>query len=169
MKSKNEFVLYDTYAEMILCDKQGNEKARVLIDIKDVDKVKQFKWYFGKNGYCCSKCKATNNRLVYLHRFIIDSSYDKVVDHIDGNKLNNKRNNLRECTRQNNSMNIGVRKNNQSGCTGVSYDKTRNKWMVCIVYNYKTIHLGRFKTLERAKQVRKKAEIKYFGDYRYKE
>ena len=45
---KNEIVIYDDYAEIILYDKKGNEKARALIDIEDVDKVKNIRWGFSQ-------------------------------------------------------------------------------------------------------------------------
>ena len=58
---------------------------------------------------------------------------------------------------------------NTSGHKGVSWDKSRNKWYAYITVNYKLINLGRFSILEDAIEARKKAEIKYFGEYRSRE
>ena len=73
------------------------------------------------------------------------------IDHIDGNKLNNHINNLREVTNKQNSENKSINKNNTSGIKGVYFDKARSKWHACITNNYKNYSLGRFKTIEEAK------------------
>ena len=65
-------------------------------------------------------------------------------------------------------MNQNKRSNNTSGYTGVLWDKAKNKWMARIKVNYKQIFLGYYDTLEKAIEVRKEAEIKYFGEYRNK-
>ena len=92
-----------------------------------------------------------------------------MVDHINRNPLDNRKSNLRIVNNQQNSMNKGHQKRNTSGHKGVSWDKSRNKWYAYITVNYKLINLGRFNILEDAIKARKKAEIKYFGEYRSKE
>ena len=67
------------------------------------------------------------------------------------------------------TQNKGLQKRNTSGHKGVSWDKSKNKWYTYITVNYKLINLGRFSILEDAIEARKKAEIKYFGEYRSKE
>ena len=93
---------------------------------------------------------------------------DMVVDHINLNPLDNRKMNLRICTKQQNEMNRPLRNNNTSGITGVSLYKQTNKWRAYIEYNQKYIHLGLFDTKEDAIKARKQAEIKYFGEYRNK-
>lgn len=156
----NEFVLYDTYAEMITYDNHGNEKVRTLIDLEDVEKVKNYKWCESHGYIICNKLKT------FLHRLIMNCPSDMVVDHINRNPLDNRKCNLRICTQQQNQTNHGVSSNNTSGTTGVYWSKAKNKWNVRIQVNYKQIHLGYFDTLEEAIEVRKKAEIEYFGEYR---
>ena len=90
-----------------------------------------------------------------------------VVDHINLNPLNNRKSNLRICTKQQNEMNRPTRSHNTSGVTGVSKHKQTNKWRAYIEYNQKYIHLGLFNTKEEAIKARKEAELKYFGKYRY--
>ena len=88
-------------------------------------------------------------------------SEDMVVDHINHNRLDNRKQNLRLCTQGENLRNKKVK--------GVTFDKRRNKWYARIMINRKNLHLGSFDTKEEAIEARKQAEIEYFGEYRYKE
>ena len=101
-----------------------------------------------------------------LHRFIMNAPKGKVVDHINHNKLDNRKCNLRVCTQSQNTMNSSLRSDNSSGYTGVYWYKSRSKWLVRITVNGKCINLGYYDDLEEAVKVRKEAEIKYFGEYR---
>ena len=112
--------------------------------------------YSGRKDGLCKK---------YLHRIIMDEPEDLVVDHINGDILDNCRNNLRIVTRQQNNMNQGISKNNKSGVSGVHWNKTNDKWRAKIAYKYKDIHLGCFEKLEDATKARKDAEMKYFGEF----
>lgn len=159
---KNEIIEYDDYAEIVLYDQNNNEVARTIIDLDCVEAVKDYKWCFS-NGY------AYNYQVRQLHRFIMNPPEDMVVDHIDGNKLDNRRDNLRICTHQENDWNKALISTNTSGVTGVVWDKNRNKWLARIEVNGKTINLGGFKEKEDAIQARRQAEIDYFGEYRRQE
>ena len=64
-------------------------------------------------------------------------------------------------------MNNAPSKNNTSGKTGVSWNKSRMKWEAYIWHNKKKIFLGGYLSKEEAIAARKEAEIKYFGEYRY--
>ena len=165
LKDPNEIVLHDDYAEIILYDMNSNEKARALIDLDDVHKVKEYKWCLDGYGYV----RGGKEKKIQLHRFVMNCPDDMVVDHINLNPLDNRKMNLRICTKQQNEMNRPLRNNNTSGITGVSLHKQTNKWRAYIEYNQKYIHLGLFDTKEDAVKAREQAEIKYFGEYRYKE
>ena len=159
----NEFIIHSDYAEIIIFDKKGNEKIRALIDIEDIDRINKHKWC-ESNGYIvCAKLN------VRLHRFILNCSSDMFIDHINGNRLDNRKQNLRICTQTENNRNTKTPLNNTSGIKGVYWDKKLNKWRVKICVNRKQIHLGLYDTLEKAKEVRQKAEKKYFGEFRRKE
>ena len=155
----NEIVEYEDCAGIILYDKDSNEIARTLIDLEYIDVVKNYKWYLKQQGY------VFNNQVGYLHRFIMNPSDDLVVDHINHNKLDNRRENLRVCTSQENSHNLPILCNNTSGIAGVTWDKNRNKWMARIIVNGKRKHLGRYNTKEEAAEARRQAEIEYFGEF----
>lgn len=155
----NEIIDCGDYAEMILCNRQGEEVGRAMIDLEYVDVVKDYKWRLNNYGY------VVNDKVGKLHRFLMNPGEGLVIDHINRNRLDNRTCNLRTCTPHENCLNKSTQCNNISGYPGVSWDKTRNKWLVHITFNRKQIHLGRFNTLEEAIEARKQAEVEYFGEY----
>ncbi len=99
------------------------------------------------------------HRLVFLY---MDGSWPPgEVDHIDGDRRNNCRHNLRLCTRAENGRNIGRICTNTSGVSGVYLVKRSAKWCAQIRVSGKLIHLGNFTTLEGASKSRLAAEVKY--------
>lgn len=83
------------------------------------------------------------------------------IDHIDGDSLNDAIHNLRDVTCQENLKNRLLRKNNKSGCPGVSWDSEYSKWRARIGVDGKKINLGRFEDLESAIAAKKQAEREY--------
>lgn len=100
-----------------------------------------------------------------VHRLAIlytdGDSPPEQVDHIDGDGLNNRRNNLREVTAKENHKNMPMRSDNTSGCTGVYWYKASQKWHVQININGKQIHGGYFINKDDAKARRKELEIEH--------
>lgn len=143
---KNEIIEKEEYIIMLCSNKE------VLIDKEDYEKIKNKRWY-SSNNYC------SDNKGLFLHRFIMKAKKGQIVDHINGNKLDNRKSNLRFVTKSQNAQN---RK-----CKGITYDKTRKKWSVYIVANKKRYYIGRYETECEALEARKQAEIKYQGEYRY--
>lgn len=84
-----------------------------------------------------------------------------VIDHINRDKHNNCKSNLRICSFSENTLNSKIRVDNTSGYKGVSFNKRYNKWESYITINYKRIHLGKFDTIEEAIQARKNYEIEH--------
>lgn len=164
IRDLNEIIEYEDYAEMVLYDKNGDEVARTIIDLKDVDKVKICRWYMTPDGYVGNRGK----NIGLLHRFIVNAPSNMVVDHINHNTLDNRKENLRICTQKQNMCNQSIRKDNKSGYTGVYFVENKNKWVAQIRINGKTKHLGYYNEMKNAVKARKEAEIKYFGEYRYK-
>lgn len=80
------------------------------------------------------------------------------VDHINGDARDNRISNLRECSNAENCQNLGIRKANTSGATGVTWDKARKKWRAQIRIDGKVTGLGRFETIEEAKLVHQEAK-----------
>jgi hypothetical protein len=86
----------------------------------------------------------------YMHRIIAASDEKPVVDHINGNQLDNRRSNLRPANYDENQHNQGVRTNNKSGYKGVSKRKGSRKWQAFMSLAGKSVHLGSFNTPEEA-------------------
>ena len=157
----NEIIKHDNYAEVVLYDIDNEEKARTKIDLEDVDNIKDYKWSLTNKGY------VYNHQLGVIHRLIMNCPDDKQIDHINHDKLDNRKENLRICTNRQNNMNKGLYSHNTSGYTGVSWDKEKSKWEASIKVKGVKKHLGYFGTKDDAVDRRKKAEEKYFGEFRY--
>lgn len=94
------------------------------------------------------------HRLIFLYHH---GYLPKILDHIDGNPLNNRIENLRPATYAQNLANMKTPKSNKSGVKGVCFDKSKNKWVAEIKCNGVKHRLGRFDTLEEAtKKIREK-------------
>ena len=102
----------------------------------------------------------TNSR-IYMHRLINKPSVGFEIDHINRNKLDNRKENLRIVTRSQNQMNRVIQKNNTSGYKGITWNQKRKKWQAQIMVNYKCIILGCFVEIKYAIIARKKAELIY--------
>jgi hypothetical protein len=87
------------------------------------------------------------------------------IDHINGNRTDNRIANLRIATNTENSRNCKISKNNTSGVTGVTYHGVANKWLAQITVNRKNVYLGIFANKEDAIKTRKHAESLYFGGF----
>lgn len=161
---KNKFIFKDDICIIQCFNKKGEVIAEAIIDSEDYDKVKDKKWSYLKIGYVC--CCTEN---LFLHRLLMKDklkSKNDTVDHINRNKLDNRKNNLRILTKQQNLLNKGVQINNTSGVRGVRVRKLNNNivYEARISLNNKEKYLGRYKTIEEAMKVRKQAEKELFGE-----
>jgi hypothetical protein len=102
------------------------------------------------------------HRLVYL---MFHGYMPEEVDHIDNNPLNNRIENLRPASRSEQCCNTKLRKDSTSGIKGVTWDKVRNKWIVSINKDKKTVFRGRFDNIELAQLVAIEARDKFHGDF----
>lgn len=102
-------------------------------------------------------------RLSTLHRIIADASEKQSVDHVDGNGLNDQRENLRCCEHHQNLSNRGKNLNNTSGFKGVHLNK--NRWVAAIWSENKIYYLGRFKTKEEAAIIYNKKATELHGEF----
>jgi hypothetical protein len=153
---KNKIILHKDYAEMLLYDQEKRHIiARTKIDLGDVEKIKEKKWFL-HSGYCFT------NHHHYLHSFLLGVIPNTDIDHINKDKLDNRRSNFRRVTHQQNMTNQKVRKNSPLGITGVSL--VRGKYCATIMSNYKAIHLGLYATLNEAIRARKQGEKTFWGE-----
>ena len=88
-----------------------------------------------------------------------------IVDHINGNRLDNRKVNLRVCRLYENNRNIGISPKNTSGYKGVSFISKKRKWRAYIHIKGRQKHLGLFETAEEAAQAYETAAAKFFGTY----
>lgn len=146
----------------------NNKESEMLVDL-DVwnDWASIYCWHLNANGYAATRYNGKNT---IFHDIAFPSRpKGQLVDHISGNRLDNRVENLRIVNRQQNRTNSGIRSNNTSGHTGVTWDKSKRKWVAQIQIGGKTKHLGRYTDIEKAIKARTEAEEKYFGEYRRKE
>ena len=149
---------------------QGKE---ALVDDDDYEMLMEHKWSinFNKNNgkhYAKRNCQTKGARkIIRMHREIMNAPKRKQVDHINGNTLDNRKENLRLCTNQQNQWNSKRNKNNTSGYKGVSYRKKHKVYRATINYNDKQIYLGTYKTKEQAALAYNKKAIELYGEYAY--
>jgi len=155
---ENNITFKNDYAVLTICNSLGNHIIDTLIDKEDVEKVKKYKWhYYGK--YIDRA-----DRKIDLHRYLMNPPSKYVVDHINHNKLDNRKDNLRICTVAENTWHHEKYKTNTSGKTGVYAEK--GLWRARIRKNNKIINLGTYKDKEKAICVRMEAEIKLYDSYK---
>jgi len=135
-------------------------------DLEDYDKIKDYCWYYDKEGYVVSHCSGTRSHRkgIKMHRILFPDS--EKVDHIKHINHDNRKSELRPVTSSQNGMNKSLLSNNTSGITGVSYSRTENRWIAHIGINNEK-YKKRFINFEDAVKQRKEWEEKYFGEYSY--
>jgi len=156
----NSIGLYNNYALIELCDKNQEIVGYTKIDLVDVDRCRQYKWFLTKNGYCRGYI---NGKQISLHSFIIGfkSNIYKVIDHINRDRLDNTNENLRVVDYNMNAYNKGVQKNNTTGIVGVS--RNRNKYRSQICKNKRKVNLGNWANIDNAIYMRTEMEKWIYG------
>jgi len=138
--------------------------AFALVDDADYDWLMQYKWRLNSKGYAIRSYYVHYQEIVLcMHRVIMDAQPGQIVDHIDGNRLNNTRANLRFVTRQQNLQYRHVFANSKTGYKGVS--RRNNRWHARIGLDGRVIHLGYYESPEFAAQIYDAAAQWLFGEY----
>lgn len=170
---KNDYTISDcgTYATISLYNRNGNKVGETLVDIEDLEKSIEYKLHLKKAdrqnenneelklNYAIAKINGKNMR---LHQIITGK---KNIDHTNNNGLDNRKDNLRECTVSNNGMNKRKQSNNKSGVTGIYYNNQNSNWVSQIKINNKRISLGSEFSFDNAVINRLVAEFNLFGKY----
>lgn len=138
------------------------------IDSADFELVSRHGWYVALDKrYDPPKIKAVygyiDGKDIGLHRILMKPPAGMMVDHIDGNPLNNCRSNLRVCTHTENTRNQKKRRNLKYGFKGVF--KSRKRFGAMIHVEGKPIYLGQYKTVEEAHSAYCAAAVKYHGEF----
>lgn len=144
-----------------------------VVDAEDAAWARQFKWhahnsrgliYARRTQHIAGNGKNGTKLRLRMHREIMNPADDMVVDHINGNTLDNRRSNLRTVTRSENMRNVeGAQSCSATGIRGIEYDKGRDRWRATIRVDGKRIRAGCFKTKEEAAALRLELEQKHHG------
>lgn len=159
-RKQQDVICYENNYAFILL-KKDNIEYKVLFDIEDVEKIKQYKWHIHKGRYnrvdACTNKRCSHKekrRYMIMTRYLLDYNGEKQIDHINRNTLDNRRQNLRIVDCWSNNQN----KQNDNNWRGITWDKARNKWKATLQYNGRVYNLGRFDEFRDALMRRKIAE-----------
>lgn len=135
-----------SYREIIL--KSGD---KVKVDPDDYDYLSRWKWKKHPQGYASrTSWKDGKWVTVLMHRLVNNTPDNLETDHINRDKLDNRKSNLRAVDHSVNERNKGISRRNTSGYKGVCWDKNRNKWMAKTKHNGKFINIGRYTDIKDA-------------------
>ena len=134
-----------------------------IVDAADFETLSRYNWRAtgGDSSYACCEI---GGKKVYMHRLIMNPPAGMVVDHINGNRWDNRRGNLRVCTQAENLRN-SRKSRGTSRFKGVFWDARRRKWRVTIRCGGKTVHLGRYDDEVEAAKAYDRAAVRLFGQY----
>lgn len=143
-----------------------------LVDRKDYEWLMQWKWAVSKatrGGFYAKRVSKRDENgkqhNIYMHREILGAQSGQEVDHISGESLDNRRSNLRLCTHRENLYNSRSHCDAKSRFKGVTWDKSRHKWMALIYYKGKQHNLGRFDSEKDAALAYNRASTAYHGKF----
>lgn len=171
-KTKNLYIEYDDYYILKIISRKHGE-FDVYISKESFDLCKKYNWNI--NRYKRTKNQLNvyyyivNDKVGLLHRYLMGvAQRNQIVDHINGNTLDNRIENLQVLTHRQNLTKQKINITNKSGRPGVIFNKHLKspKWVAYIYINNKYKHLGYFNTFEEAATCRENAENMYYGKYK---
>lgn len=140
----------------------SNSNHKFYFDLEDYEKIKNYTWHSNKIGKSIYIRESSG---IYLHDIIMDIQLGEVVDHINHNPYDCRKQELRKCSIEENDFN--KKPKNKYNCNGIV--ERNGRWGAQIQYKRHNYWLGTFSTKEEAIKARKDAEEKYYGNYQYKE
>jgi len=160
-RTSYEFSIHDGYAEGVLPD-----GTHFLIDEEDIDLVNEYRFHLNWKGYVISSPNE-NKKCVYLHWIVLGLKEKPAfqVDHINRNKTDCRKKNLRPVTNQQNAMNRGLMKTNKSGYVGAFYYPPRGYYVSKICINNRRISLHHSEDLIECAQAYNIARAFLFGEF----
>lgn len=151
----NEYEIINGYVKVKL-----NDKNYMLCDIEDWERFKGHYWFINDTGYAV--CETMKTGTLRFHKLVTGTTAEVIIDHINRNKLDNRKQNLRIANKKVNSINRDLQSNNTTGHAGVHFNKNNGKWNARVKVNGKVIWLGSFQTKEEAIAARQAGEEKYY-------
>lgn len=137
-----------------------------IVDAQDFEELNQHKWCLVSRGKSLYAGRREKGRSISMHREIMKPPEAMVVDHIDGNGLNNRRSNMRICTKAQNSYNSRPR-GGKSRYVGVTYHKRSRKHVAVLGHNGKKVHVGEFDSELEAALARDRVARELQGEFAY--
>lgn len=144
---------------------------QAIVDDDLYDWLNQWKWYYknaptGEGGYACrNEGHHGKQKTIRMHMVINQTPPGLATDHINGNKLDNRRANLRSANHIQNGHNQGMHSNNTSGHKNIYWHKRDRKWRVQIRDGIRKVYVGSYKDLESAVEARDAAESLFHKDF----
>lgn len=162
-KCLNIYIKHEDFYELQITRMSG-EKIICYFDIGDYDLIKKYQWHAIKQKNKFYLATSVKGKDKYLHKILMNEK-NKIVDHIDGNSLNNRRTNLRYCSSQENGRNLKQGKS-KTGIIGVRKDlRCKNSYRAQIYFS-KTEHIEKtYKDFELAVIQRLCWELMYFNEF----
>lgn len=157
MVNTNTYELRGT--EAIIHTRSGKD---ILIDAEDAELLQPFSWCIEGTGYAMSR---SHGRAIKLHRLILSAPVGTHVDHINGDKLDNRKANLRLCEKQQNEFNTRVRSDSKTGYKGVCWCRKKNRYRAYITRSGHQKHLGYYFSPEEAALAYNRAASELFGEF----
>jgi len=148
----------------------NNGKYQAKVSDEDYEKLSRFKWYLAGSGkkYACRQFQLKRYKhYIYMHREIMGNPA-QLVDHINGDPLDNRRSNLRLANHHQNGINACLSKANTTGYKNIYFHKSRKKWYVRVRIPGGEKFAGYYDLKSEAITERDKLYKKYHGDYRRK-
>lgn len=143
--------------------RDGTVRAHALVDDEDYDALAVFTWHLSVRGYAARSTPRPSRRTVLMHRQLLPDA--AIVDHANGDRLDNRRINLRACTISQNNCNRGPYARNRSGIKGVSYCKQTGRWRATVSIDGRMKQLGRFHSPEEAAAAYAAAATRLQGEF----
>lgn len=139
-----------------------------IVDDADYALVAPYRWHCMAKGYAARRLRVCEgSAIVLMHRIIMQAPTDLQIDHINGNKLDNRRSNLRLVTNQQNRFNQRPRKDNKTGYKGVCWNRRVGKFCAQIHHNHTNMLIGHYSTAIEAAHAYNRKAAELFGEYAY--
>ena len=169
-KCNNSYVYYPEYNAYAVIENVKDPNTKVfLISEEDFEKIHNKSWYIDTQGYINTSVPrndgTTRSIPIKLYNYIMEPQKGNVIDHMNRNKLDNRRENLRECTKLENDRNKIQEVNKSPIFRGVRLTENGKKYRTRIKVMDKEINLGTYETKEEAINARLEAEKRYYGEF----